>query len=117
MNKTLKDSLKKGTPEYQQAQEKDIDLYKQKQVALANLNDEQKEEAKELKEKLSSMSFQFDANGKLVNSQERLLEMQKSINEMSGDSEEDKKNKEDWIKLFFTSRGLLLQLRVVIIFI
>lgn len=98
VNKSLQDSLEKGSPEYRQAQQQEIDLDKQKQVALQNLNNEQKKEAQEMKDRLSSMSFQFDANGRLINSQQRLLEMQESINAESGDTEEAKKKKQDDIK-------------------
>ncbi|OOM82119.1 phage-related minor tail protein [Clostridium puniceum] len=98
VNKSLQESLEKGSKEYRDSQLEQIELEKQKQIAVGKLNDEQKKESEEMKTRLASMSFQFDANGKLINSQQRLLEMQESINAESGDSEEAKKKKESDIK-------------------
>jgi TP901 family phage tail tape measure protein len=95
-NKTLQEAT--TGEEHSRAIEQEIDLYNQKKVALANLNAEQQKEAQELKDKLSQYSFQFDANGKLINSEQRLLELQKSINAETGDTEEAKQKKEDDIK-------------------
>lgn len=98
LNKGIKDNLKKDSPEYQSALEKDIKLYQDKTVALNNLNDEQKRERDELKTKLSNLGFEFDATGKLINSQKTLLDMQEKVNAMGGNDEPAKQAKEDAIK-------------------
>jgi len=98
LNKTLLDSLKEGSPEYQQAELKNIEIYKQKQTALKSLNDEQKKDAEEKKTKLANLGFEFDANGKLINSQQKLLSLQEQVNSMGGNTEADKQAKEDAIK-------------------
>lgn len=98
LNKSIKDNLKKDSPEYQSALEKDIKLYKDKQIALNNLNKEQKKELEEKRIKLTNLGFEFEANGKLINSQKTLLEIQEKVNAMGGNTEEDKQAKEDAIK-------------------
>lgn len=100
-NKTLQDSLTEGSLEYQQAQLKEIELLKQKQDAIKALNTEQKSERDEIKANLSQYSFQFDAQGKLINGQARLLEIQKTVNEMGGNTQADldkKKEYVEWVK-------------------
>lgn len=101
LNKTLKDTLKKDSPEYQNALEKDIKSYQDKQKALESLNVEQKKESDQIKNKLASYDFVFDKNGKLIDSQKKLMELQTNINNMGGSTEADKEKKKeyiDWLK-------------------
>jgi chromosome segregation ATPase len=86
------------TIEYQMAQLKDIDLYEKKQQSVVALSMAQQDQSKTMQDDLSKYSFQFDAQGKLINGNQRLLELQNSINEMGGDTEEAKKSKQDAIK-------------------
>jgi hypothetical protein len=98
LNKTIIDGLKEDTIEYQMAQLKDIDLYEKKQQSVVALSMAQQDQSKTMQDDLSKYSFQFDAQGKLINGNQRLLELQNSINEMGGDTEEAKKSKQDAIK-------------------
>lgn len=83
--------------DYQSSLIKEIGLLESKKSALADINDEQKREAEELKNYLSQYGFYFDANGKLINSQQRLLEIQKATNAMGGNTEEELKKKQEWV--------------------
>lgn len=92
---TSQKSLMDG--DYQAYLSKEIDLYKKKQDALSSLNDEQKKESEELKSYLSQYGFYFDETGKLLNSQQKLLEYQNQTNAMTGNSEKELKNKQEWV--------------------
>ena len=70
-NKTIQDQLHGSA--LIDAQKQEIELYKQKQQAIENLNDEQRKEAEELKNYLSQYGFYFDENNRLINSQQRLF--------------------------------------------
>ena len=94
-NKTIQDQLYGSA--LIDAQKQEIELYKQKQQAIENLNDEQRKEADELKNYLSQYGFYFDENNKLINSQQRLLEIQESVNAMVGNTEEEYNKKKEWV--------------------
>lgn len=83
--------------DYQNSLIREIGLLESKKSALADINDEQKREAEELKNYLSQYGFYFDANGKLINSQQRLLEIQKATNAMGGNTEEELNKKQEWV--------------------
>jgi hypothetical protein len=100
-NETAMELMEKNSPEYQQAQLKEIDLYNKKRDALLDLNTAQKGEADAIKQKLSQYSFYFDANGQLINSETRLKELEDSINAETGDDDKAKQKKQDdlnWLK-------------------
>lgn len=98
-NKRLQDATTGA--EHYKALQQEIELYNQKKVALANLNVEQRKDAEEKRKDLEQYSFQFDAQGRLINSQQRLLEIQKTVNAMGGNTEAEKEKKKeyiDWVK-------------------
>lgn len=97
-NKTLMESLDQGSTDYQKAQLQEIELYKQKRDALAQLSMQQELDADDRKNQLAQYSFYFDEQGRLINGNQRLLEIQESINAESGTTEEEKKQKQDDIK-------------------
>lgn len=92
---TLQESLTGKA--YQDSLKREVELYKQKQDALANINDEQRREAEELKAYLKQYGFYFDATGNLINSQQRLLEIQEATNAMGGNTEAELKKKQEWV--------------------
>ena len=79
------------------AQKQEIELMKQKQEAINNINKEQIKEADELRNYLTQYGFYFDENNKLINSQQRLLEIQESVNAMAGETEEEYNKKKEWV--------------------
>lgn len=97
VNKTLLDSLTEGSPEYQQAQLKQIEIEKKKQIALQNLNDEQKKQSNILKDYLTQYGFTFDEIGNITNSQDQIKYWADITDAMAGSSEEDKAKKQEWI--------------------
>jgi hypothetical protein len=97
INKTLLDSLTEGSPEYQQAQLKQIEIEKKKQIALQNLNDEQKKQSQTLKDYLTQYGFTFDQMGNMTNSQEQIKYWTDITNAMTGSTEEEKAKKQEWI--------------------
>lgn len=97
VSKTLMESLKEGTPEYQKAQLDEIETYKKKQVALQNLNNEQKKQSLTLKDYLTQYGFTFDQMGNMINSQSQIKYWTDVTNAMTGSSEEDKAKKQEWV--------------------
>lgn len=96
-NKTLREQYTENSPEYIKSEQQEIDLYKQKQQAVVALSMAQQQDASARKQKLADLGFEFDANGKLIDSDKKLLEMQDSVNAMGGDTEEAKQAKQDAI--------------------
>lgn len=97
VNKELMSNLTEGTVEYQKAQEAQIALEQKKQVALENLNKEQKNQAKILRDYLTQYGFTMDEMGNLTNSQTQIQYWQDITNAMGGDTEEAKAKKQEWI--------------------
>ncbi len=97
VNKTLLDSLKEGSPEYEKAQLDQIELDKKKQVALVNLNDEQKKQSNVLKDYLAQYGFTTDEMGNLNNSQSQIQYWQGVTNALAGSTEAEKTKKQEWI--------------------
>ena len=78
-----------------------IGLYDDEAKALGNLKWKQEEQAESLKNQLTQYGFAVDETGKLINSQERLKEIENTANSITGDTEEiydQKKEYIDWIK-------------------
>lgn len=67
----------------------EIELNKKLANSKQNLIDEYQKEANQLQKDLKWWGFEFDANNNLINSAERLLELKKQANSLSG---EEKKN-------------------------
>jgi len=97
VNKTLLDSLTQGSPEYNNAMQQQIELDKKKQVALQNLNDEQKKQAQTLKDYLAQYGFTVDEFGNLNNSQSQIQYWQGVTNALAGSTEAEKAKKQEWI--------------------
>lgn len=97
-NKTLRGQLTEGSPEYQASQKAEIELLKQKQKATQDLIEAEKKQAETKKAELEQLGFSFDANGKLINQNEKLIELQNQVNSMGGSTEEDKKAKQKAIE-------------------
>jgi len=95
-NKLLQDATT-GT-EHQNALKQELVLYEQKRTAIMKIVDEQKKDMEERKTALQQSGFEFDANGKLLNGRQKLLELQQQANAMGGNTEAEKTAKEDAIK-------------------
>lgn len=96
-NKTVRESLT-DTILIQDSISQEVDLYKKKKDAIVDLKNEYVAEKEELREYLSKYSFQFDDEGQIINSQQRLKELQDSINAMGGNTQEELDNKKEWIE-------------------
>ena len=96
-NKTVRESLT-DTTLIQDSISAEVDLYKKKKDAIVDLKNEYVAEKEELREYLSKYSFQFDDEGQIINSQQRLKELQDSINAMGGNTQEELDNKKEWIE-------------------
>ena len=95
-NKLLQDATT-GT-EHQNALKQELALYEQKRTAIMAIIDEQKKDMEERKTALQQSGFEFDANGKLLNGRQKLLELQQQANALGGNTEAEKTAKEDAIK-------------------
>lgn len=77
----------------------EVALMEQKQYLLHKLNAEQRKEAQELKDYLTKYGFYIDETGELINSQQRLLEIEQRANSIGAgaNTEEALKEKQEWI--------------------
>ena len=62
-----------------EAENKLVELQKQKIEAIKQVNEERKREANEIGVLLQEQGFEIDSNGKLINSQKRLAELQEDL--------------------------------------
>jgi len=95
-NKTLQDAT--TGKEHRDALTQEVVLYNQKRDAIMGVITEQKKDVEERKTALEQSGFEFDSDGKLINTREKLLALQQQANSMSGNTEGEKTAKEDAIK-------------------
>ena len=87
INKMLQESV--TGQEKIKLMEKEIQLYKEKQRAIKNLIAEQKKEAQELRNSLSSQGVTFDSKGDIANYNQILTSKVNWANSLSGDAKEN----------------------------
>lgn len=96
LNKTLQEDLY-GT-DLESAKQQEIQLMKKKQDALVALNNQQQQELMLQRKILEEKGFVFNADGNIINQQEKLQELADAINNKTYEnSEEGLKQKEDEI--------------------
>lgn len=96
LNKTLQEDLYGA--DLESAKQQEIQLMKKKQDALVALNNQQQQELMLQRKILEEKGFVFNADGNIINQQEKLQELADAINNKTYEnSEEGLKQKEDEI--------------------